>query len=283
MTTYVAWDINNYISDYGYNTFGGNPSWFSTTYHTHDTAALGFTSTPFNNSWVISNGGLNSGKIYFEFKLIAGGYTVGIVQGLCDTTLQSSLSSYVSTATSNFLGMDIHGVGICYNYGAPANDPYITYGTSPAISNGTSLGPPFPNTVTSQTFIIGVAIDFTAGKLWFSVDYNFGGNSYYAWVGNGDPANGTNPVLNFSLDPGQSLWPAISQLYTNQGSTICLNSDPAHMTHLAPNGFTRGFPFISNSITGTISQSLKKPLQSLAALDGSWNRRYYSWMKDANR
>ncbi len=86
----------------------------------------------------------------------------------------------------------------------------------------------------AATDILGVAVDFTAGAIWFSKNGTWQGG---ATIGEVEAGTTTNAA--FTSITSNPLTPAAS---LNATITITLHSDAANLTYTVPTGFTAGWP-----------------------------------------
>jgi len=148
-------------------------------------------------SSVRASKGLSSGKVYFEIHVdsSAGSHTIlGIMTGV------ANLSSYV--------GSDVYGWGY---HGATGNKYHG--GTNSAFGSAYTVGD-----------VIGIAIDFSAGYIWFAKNNT--------WQASGDPSTGVNPA--FTTITG-TIFPAGS-LYDVPGA-ITGNFITTSLVYTPPTGF----------------------------------------------
>lgn len=143
--------------------------------------------------------GHNSGKHYFEYTI---------------TTFREWLSlgvanSSMSLTGNDYIGDDANGWG------------YMNQGQKRHDGVNTSYGS------TYTTDVIGVAVDFSSGKIWWSKNG--------VWQASGDPANGTNPA--FTSVTG-SVFPAIT---IADEAVITANFGAAAFSYSVPSGFNSGW------------------------------------------
>jgi hypothetical protein len=113
------------------------------------------------NGIVLSTTGKSSGQYYFEIAITTNNGTANfIVVGVAPSTV----------ALNNFIGFDAASYGI-----------YMADGKKYNNNVGTAYGSAY-----SQGQVIGVALDMTAGKIWFAINNT--------WQASGNPAAGTNPA-----------------------------------------------------------------------------------------
>ncbi len=145
--------------------------------------------------------GVSSGKYYFECYCNFVSNTVSI-WGIGVANLSES--------TSTFMGSDSNSWAY-YNDGAKFHNS----------GSGTAFGSSF-----TTGDIVGIALDMTSGKIWFSINGT--------WQASGDPANGTNEAFN---GLSGTLYPGFTPYFT-------LNSATARFaftdwTYSAPSGFSQ--------------------------------------------
>lgn len=102
--------------------------------------------------------------------------------------------------------------------------------------------------------VVGVAVDFSAGKVWFSVDGVFD---------SGDPAAGTGPHATFTS--GSSLFPLWGGFFDEGSPTISGTAafTAAGLTHAAPSGFS-AWDDAGGLETGTAEASIEVTVSSLS-------------------
>lgn len=150
----------------------------------------------------ISNTSRNTGKYYFE---------------MVDTTNDDSCMlvglGTAAVSLASYPGADADGWGIWANRSAGVytyhNGSAIAYGTTPIVGGG----------------VAGVAVDFTAGKMWFHLNG--------VWIGSGDPAAGTNPSYTFTAST--TLF-AVAGLFNNL-QVVTANFGATAFSYSAPSGF----------------------------------------------
>ena len=142
-----------------------------------------------NENYGTSNFGLSTGKWYWEVKCTSSqGYNfTGITDKVANATSFTAYSSNTNT-------ISYYGATGGYVLGGGASNSYgNTYSTGD---------------------IIGVALDITNGKLYFSKNGTF--------QNSGDPANGTNGI-SISSSPANGLWfPQVGEIYSGS-ATMELN------------------------------------------------------------
>lgn len=139
-------------------------------------------------------------KIYFECICVDKVATDGVLIGV----------SRSDTNLSQFLGSESSDYAYRSN-GQKSNNFYIqSYGT--AYVDGD---------------IIGVAVDWDAGKIWFAKNN--------VWQASGDPANGTNAAYTNLGTNSTSVRPAASCYRTNE--EVSIQTRQSEMTYTAPTGF----------------------------------------------
>jgi hypothetical protein len=162
-------------------------------------------------NWVSIRGSIskNSGQVYVEFAYTAAGVNAGYAG--------------VGVAAATFNIADLVGDS---NYSAGFQLP-----NNQGFSAGFTIGA-YPNlTVSAVGDVVGMAIDFTAQKVWFS----FNGD----WQG-GNPTTGAAPNYTFVLATVGALFPTWSSHGTNStgGGTWTLQPTAASQTYAPPAGFT---------------------------------------------
>lgn len=153
------------------------------------------------------------GKHYFEFQ-----HTVDGPSGGGD--MAGGLASVLDTLSASFVGgagTSAEGAGFFPTW--PLNARRYRAGTGVDL---TGYG-----RISSVGGVVGVAVDFDAGKIWFRINGS-------AWVGGGDPVAGTSPTYTFT--PNFALAPAISIYQQNQSSLANFGATPFHTA--APTGYS---------------------------------------------
>jgi hypothetical protein len=147
--------------------------------------------------------GRNAGKYYFEVRCVrTSGTDSNIMVGIANA------SAPLNTA-SGFPGGDANGYGM-----------YLLNGNKFNAGAGSAYSSAWDGDT-----IIGVAVDFTAGKIWIANENTYGGG--------GDPAAGTGEA--FSGISG-TFFPAASQLNLNVFQCIG-RFNLASFTYSPPSGF----------------------------------------------
>lgn len=134
---------------------------------TLSTANTGATKSVAGNAWasVRADTSRNSGKKYFE---------IVVSRGLnLDMTLGIATSTLLLDGSTGYAGEGAAGA----SYGI-----YIRDGQKATAGVFSAYGSVIPNNA-----VVGVAVDFTAGKVWFSVNNT--------WVAGGNPAAGTGEAF----------------------------------------------------------------------------------------
>lgn len=143
---------------------------------------------------------INSGKPYFEVTVGSkGGQNVCIGWANSGHDLGSHVGFDADDRAYGFISN-----GRCYNFNS--------YGSGYTVYTGSD--------------VIMVALDFTAGKIWWGVNGT--------WENSGDPANGTNPQ--FATVVAELMTPAVST-YEN-GQNLTANFGASSFAHTVPTGFT---------------------------------------------
>ncbi|MGV0961804.1 MAG: SPRY domain-containing protein [Limnohabitans sp.] len=168
---------------------------------------------------------LSSGKWYFEF--IFSGTDSNMMFGVASSSV--SLGSHIGGAATGWAYYANNG----YKWNGGSN---TTYGS--AFSAGDKIG---------------VAIDFTAGKIWFSKNNT--------WQNSGNPPTGANPA--FSNVTG-AVYPAVSAYSYSGGVVPVINvfAIASELNYTPPNGFSALF-----------NDASKK----LAMLEQPYNLRNFFW------
>ena len=206
-STTGAWQPKAYSGTYGTNGFhltfsnsgalgtdssGNGNTWTANNFNTYDQVS----DTPTNNFATLSSINVGSG-----FGLSFGGLrftTTGNNQGSLSTTAIASgtkayfeftngdagggVERYVGvTKTTVFPNLTSASRGDC---GVSASSYCYYNGDGNTKSNGSFAA--YGNAWTSTTDVVGVAVDLSSGKIWFSKNCT--------WQASGDPAAGTNPA-----------------------------------------------------------------------------------------
>ncbi len=143
-----------------------------------------------------ATGGRSSGLVYVEATVDTAGS--GGLFGVADAT----------ASLSNYLAADTHGWAYYQDGRKVNNASFPAYGS--ALSNGN---------------ILQMAVDFTAGKIWWGINNT--------WQGSGDPAAGTNAA--FSGLTG-TLMVAIGTASNNHQITV--NWGETAFSYTPPSGFS---------------------------------------------
>jgi hypothetical protein len=165
-------------------------------------------SSSFTTNFANSRGtrGFNSGKRYFELQFNPPENTSYSAAGICN-------SSFAITGSTSGVGQD----------GAASNSAVVTPGSNYyAISFGGQSFSTFSRTPTNGDQI-GVAIDLTAGQIWFSVMNVW-------WSGQTPPAG-----PNITFTPGAIWFPAGSMTNVNGSVQYVVG---ANLRFAPPAGFT---------------------------------------------
>ena len=139
-----------------------------------------------------------SGKLYVEFQAVATSqnYRVGLADATFNSLTQLGTSGYSCS---------------------------ISYGGNPVTSGFTSNY----TTIIITPSVVRLAVDFSAGSLWYGADG--------AWVGGSNPANGSLPIISFVPATVGALFPAFEEEQVNNSWT--LQPTPASQKYLPPPGF----------------------------------------------
>lgn len=135
----------------------------------------------------------NSGKYYYETFIVNQPGSGYFMFGLMSSA--DPLTTYPGGPGTTGYGCQSSNTGGArvYHSGSssiPSNNPYAPIGQH-----------------------VRLAVDFTAGKLWFGTS-----TTSTLWLGGGDPVSGNTPTGTFS--PGTSFFPALG-FFTAQSSTVC--------------------------------------------------------------
>ena len=153
------------------------------------------------NNAVYATVGITSGKWYWEIVPAgtgSGSELIGVGNSHAATTHYSNY----------YIGQDADTWGYYWN-GSKYNAGATSYGST--WTNGN---------------IIGVAVDMTAGKIWWSKNN--------VWQASGDPANGTNAAY---TNLTGTIYPAVS-IYATGSMTARFG--PSNLSYTPPTGFTAG-------------------------------------------
>ena len=153
--------------------------------------------------------GKSTGKYYFEF-----------------------LVSAIVVGQSNFF---IPGVGTIQGLGTYLQYPgqwASSIGHQPAATEYTNgfTAANGTNFSLSVNGVIGIAVDFGAGKVWIA--YN---NNWDTGAHGSNPATGANAWATFT--PGPTLYPVIGLYQNNPGNSVTIVSGSS-LTYAAPSGFS---------------------------------------------
>ncbi|KAB2850822.1 MAG: hypothetical protein F9K44_03635, partial [Hyphomicrobiaceae bacterium] len=158
---------------------------------------------------VLGTVGRTSGKHYFEIEVVAYSTTPNyFVNGVGTTPPGAYDGTYVGQYGSS-AGQQLDGQQRVNGLVAGANT-FIQLESLP--------------------FVLGVAVDMDAGKLWFSKNNNFDPQSNGA-----NPATGVNPFATFT--PGLLLYPAAS-MYANTPTNKVRIRTGASLAYAPPSGFS---------------------------------------------
>lgn len=218
---------------------------------------------PALKSYVMSKSGITSGKYYFEFRLDGPSYETwlskngrdlpefeeewienidnfGCMFGVCPGDIDTDLFPYSSC------NMFYSSIGMI------RQTTKIMHNNLPTLNDGD---------------VVGVAIDKTGGKIWFSVngiwvpgkdDYSTGG----------DPATGTNPAVEFSC--AMQMFPVVV-FNEDFASTVTAMFDSRHLVYTPPAGFAPfGYAEMSDEAPVGWSAPTSMVLVPLAPQPGSW-------------
>jgi hypothetical protein len=160
---------------------------------------------------VVSTNAHVEGKKYFEITQDV--YSAAsIAVGLTTSFLSDGYRAV--NPTVNYLGFDNQGWGLRINDPAPGTSVGLYHSASPTTINNAPL--------LSNGDVVGIAVDFDAGKAWFS----FNGT----WIGSGNPAAGTNPAFTFTpntaLLASMCFYDDVARATVNFGDTIFSNTAP---------------------------------------------------------
>ena len=165
----------------------------------------GLTATVTLGSWhsIRNTASQSTGKVYVEF--------------LCNVTAGSGNTAYGLASSSfnpgSYLGSSNYSAAIV----GGANSVSAGF-----ISNYSMSQYPAANDV------VALAVDFTAGKIWFALNN--------VWVNSSNPATGALPIVSFTPATVGALFAGMS-LY-NVGDTWTLQSTAAAQKYAPPSGFT---------------------------------------------
>ena len=204
------------------------------------TAKLNTPPSSFDSYGVVSTNNHSEGKKYFEITQDVYS-SASMLVGLCQSFVDAG-ANVVDIATT-YLGSTTVGWGLLINDSAvPADVNLYNSGLPTTINNAPLL---------SNGDVVGVAVDFDAGKAW----YSFNGT----WIGSGDPAAGTNPAFTFTAN--SSLVAAVS-LYDDVAQAT-VNFGDAAFEYTPPTGFDEWLvPYIPPipPVPGSFTKRLPKVL-----------------------
>lgn len=189
----------------------------------------GKTATKTTNSYDHVRGDIVlSGKQYCEFDIVA-------------QPVNNSRVGVVTPATTT-----LYPGGHADTYGYHKDGGKQTNNTNYAYGSGWGVGD-----------VIGMAVDTSAGKIWWSLNG--------VWQGSGDPAAGTGEA--FSGLTGEKLL-AMSYYYAN---SVCdLHSDPADFVYTMPSGFS-AIEFSPTLVLSALGQPYNLSDPVLASLDQTYS------------
>lgn len=160
----------------------------------------------------MSNTYHTTGKRYFEFKQTTYGGVDSLAVGLVTSVSKISQPDYT------YFGSSASAWSYNFNNGSNA---YL-------LNSGSAINVGSP--VTSNGAVIGIAIDFDAGKIWFSQN----GTWVNVGAGVGNPATGANPSYTFT--PNTALYAAASIINTT--ALVTANFGATSFAYTAPTGFS---------------------------------------------
>lgn len=184
---------------------------------------------------VVSTNAHSTGKKYFEVTQTVYS-SASMMVGLCQSFLDAGVwAAY--PGTTNYLGYTSTGWGLLFNDSStPTSVALYNSAVPSSISNAPLL---------TNGSVVGVAVDFDAGKAWFSLNGT--------WIGSGNPVTGANPSFTFTAN--SSLVAALS-FYDNVAEAS-VNFGVTPFTYTQPTGFgdwgltpATGAPYIQLSSSG---------------------------------
>lgn len=165
----------------------------------------------------------NSGKFYFEVEFTAGGSgSPSAVVGLSDS---SDVLSDLIGSNANSYAYRLTGGGKRTN-----GSSFVAYGAS--LTTGD---------------VLGIAVDFTAGAIWFSKNGTWQNSATIGEVEAGTTTHAAFTGVSASLTPSMSLNDAAT------APKLTLRSSASDITGTVPSGFTAGW---SAPTTGSVSMSM---------------------------
>ena len=176
-----------------------------------DAAANGFTLTNGNLTYA-NNAVVNktirgtvshtSSKVYVEFIAVAtgGNYIVGVASSGFNSAGQIGASTYSGG----------------FSYGSN----HVSSGFTSALTNTLYA--------TGPGHVVGIAVDFAAGNIWYAVDN--------VWANSSNPATGTSPAITFVPATVGALFPAFQE--ENAGESWTLQPTAASQKYAPPSGFS---------------------------------------------
>ena len=202
------------------------------------TVATTLSYNPSGGYGVIATEPQSSGKHYVEFTVNA--YNTAGVLVPPSTVIVNLFAfgfatgpNYIGIPTAIAVGANANSWGVnntAYTgniapvQNVPAFSPWALWHSYPA-TGATNLS---VSELPISGTVVGMAVDFDAGKIWFSVD----GLWIDRGTGAGDPVTGINPAFTFT--PNTSLYPAAT---LNYDTTITGNFGAAQFTYLMPSGY----------------------------------------------
>ena len=134
--------------------------------------------------------------------------------------------SAVNAQTNDFFGLASAGFVSTSYLGSSNYSGGVQYGATVVSSGFTSNYDVTTNYAISGD-TIGVAVDFTAGKIWVSKNNT--------WANGSNPATGSLPIMSFTPATVGALFPGLS--VDNTGEVWTLQPTPASLKYLPPPGF----------------------------------------------
>jgi len=152
----------------------------------------------------------DTGKWYTEF--VFSGSNNAFV-GLCDKR----------SATNTYIGQAVRSIGLWSGNGTAWIPTAVTTGNQ--IVNTFTTVNSFPCGTITSTSVVGMAIDFDAGNVWFHLNGTY--------PGSGNPATGTNP--GYTFDPNSALYLATSP--NDAAAFVTLPANAGQIQYPVPSGY----------------------------------------------
>lgn len=189
--------------------------------HVTNEAASAWNTTPLNGSWSFSNGDRSA--------TLSSGSGVREIVGTLGRSTGKRYFEIVKTTSGTFgsLVRDDYGFTRLPSGGGTAVDGVVYRRAGVIVEDSATLGASVPALADGD--VVGFAIDFSTGAVWFSVNG--------AWVAGGNPAAGTGATASIAAYIGATHYPGTSS-ESPSACSVTLNTKFSEFSTAPPAGFT---------------------------------------------